>query len=96
MASAGIKRPHSQSFPSSQQTKRRKVTRRGPQQLQQRPEHVELAPQDPVFAQSQLLRSITAALTLAGFDSVKPSALEMFRAATEECESILRSETACM
>lgn len=44
-----------------------------------------MAPQDPVFAQGQLMRSITAALTMVGFDSVKPSALEMFRAATEEC-----------
>lgn len=65
--------------------KRRKVTRDGPQHVQQRPEHIEPAPQDPVFAQSQLLQSITATLTLAGFDSVRPSALEMFRAATEEC-----------
>lgn len=86
MASAGSKRPQSQSFPSSQPSKRRKVVRRGPQHIQQRPDHVEPAPQDPVFAQSQLMRSLTAALTMVGFDSVKPSALEMFRAATEECE----------
>ena len=86
MATLGMKRPYSQDNLSSQHTKRRKVIRGGPKHLQQRPDHVEPAPQDPVFAQSQLMRSITAALTLAGFDSVKPSALEMFRAATEECE----------
>lgn len=32
------------------------------------------------------MKSIGAALVLAGFDSVKPSALEMFRAQVEECE----------
>ena len=85
MASAGAKRSHSQSLEPTQIAKRRKLIRRGPQHVQQRPAHIEPAPQDPVFAQSQLMRSITAALTLAGFDSVKPSALEMFRAATEEC-----------
>ena len=55
--------------------------------VQHIPEAVEPAPQDPEFADGQLLKSITAALTLAGFDSVKPTALEMFRAHTEECRS---------
>jgi hypothetical protein len=35
------------------------------------------------------LRSISAALTMVGFDSVKPTALEMFRSHVEECEDIL-------
>lgn len=55
--------------------------------VQQLPGAVEPAPQDPEFAEGQLLKSITAALTLAGFDSVKPTALEMFRAHVEECKS---------
>ena len=54
------------------------------------PEAVEPAPQDPEFAEGQLLKSIGAALTLAGFDSVKPTALEMFRAHAEECKWIKR------
>lgn len=54
--------------------------------VQHMPEAVEPAPQDPEFADGQLLKSIGAALTLVGFDSVKPTALEMFRAHTEECE----------
>ena len=54
--------------------------------VQQLPEAVEPAPQDPEFAEGQLLKSIGAALTLAGFD--KPTALEMFRAHTEECKWI--------
>lgn len=55
--------------------------------VQQLPGAAEPAPQDPEFAEGQLLKSITAALTLAGFDSVKPTALEMFRAHVEECKS---------
>jgi len=54
--------------------------------VQHIPDAVEPAPQHPEFAEGQLLKSIGAALTLAGFDSVKPTALEMFRAHTEECE----------
>jgi len=87
MATAGSKRPHSDSFATSPPTKRRKVIRKGPRHVQSRPAHVEVAPPDPVFAQAQLMRSISAALTLVGFDSVTPSALEMFRGATEECMS---------
>lgn len=49
------------------------------------PNEMEPAPQDPEFAEGQLLKSITAALTIAGFDSVKPTALEMFRGHVEEC-----------
>lgn len=53
--------------------------------VQHIPNEMEPAPQDPEFAEGQLLKSITAALTIAGFDSVKPTALEMFRGHVEEC-----------
>ena len=43
-----------------------------------------LAPQDPVFTQSQLLRSIIIACGAVGFDGIKATALEGFRAAVEE------------
>ena len=87
--SSGSKRSHSDSANDSQQPKKRvKVTRRL-HHVQTRPQHVELAPQDPVFVQGQLMRSISAALTMVGFDSVKPTALEMFRSHVEECEDIL-------
>ena len=81
----GAKRSHDGLGPEQTSvTKRRRVhhTLRDPYQ---RPSHVEPAPQDPVFAQGQLLRSIGAALVMAGFDSVKPSAMEMFRSHVEEC-----------
>ncbi len=80
--SHGVKRPRDDS--TSHPHTRRKV-RRKLQHVQIRPQHVETAPQDPVFTQGQLLKSIGAALTLAGFDGVKQSALEMFRAHVEEC-----------
>lgn len=51
---------------------------------QRLPSAMEPAPQAAEFAESQLMKSITAALTLAGFDSVKPTALEMFRSHVEE------------
>lgn len=41
--------------------------------------------QDVSVFQSQLLRSIILALSAQGFDSVESSALESFRAITEEC-----------
>lgn len=44
-----------------------------------------LTPQDELFFQSQLLRAIVVALSAVGFDSVKPTALEAFRAEVEEC-----------
>lgn len=84
---AGTKRPNEGPSPATDAAKRRKV-RRALRHAQKVPKHdVELAAQDPVFAQGQLLRSIGAALVLAGFDSVKPSALEMFRSHAEECRS---------
>ena len=45
------------------------------------------APQDPAFIQSQLLRSIVIACGAVGFDSIKATALESFRAVVEECMS---------
>jgi transcription initiation factor TFIID subunit 8 len=66
------------------------IVRRRLQHVQQIPEAVEPAPQDPEYAEGQLLKSISAALTLAGFDSVKPTALEMFRSHAEECEYMPR------
>lgn len=54
--------------------------------VQELPGHVEPAPQDAVFIQGQLLRSISTALAAVGFDSATTSALEAFRAETEECE----------
>jgi transcription initiation factor TFIID subunit 8 len=71
---------------SSASSPGKQIVRRRLQHVQQIPEAVEPAPQDPVYAEGQLLKSISAALTLAGFDSVKPTALEMFRAHAEECE----------
>lgn len=57
--------------------------------IQQLPPATEPAPQDEAFVQAQLLRSICTALTVVGYDSVKPSALEMFRAEVDECEKLL-------
>lgn len=45
--------------------------------------------QDESFFEAQLLRAISLALTTVGFDSVKPSALEAFRAETETCKASL-------
>lgn len=42
--------------------------------------------QDEAFFQSQLLRSITLALSAQGFDSVETSALEDFRMMVEDCK----------
>lgn len=62
--------------------------------IQQLPAETEPAAQDETFIQAQLLRSICTALTIVGYDSVKPSALEMFRAEVEECETMqLRKQT---
>lgn len=83
---AGKKRPSPSSTTTSDghARKKRKV-RRSLHHIPHKPPHVEPAPQDPVFIQGQLLRSISAAVAMAGFDSAKPTALEMFRAAVEEC-----------
>lgn len=85
-SSGGTKRAHSESTLDHEQPRKKvKVTRRL-HHVQALPQHVEPAPQDPVFVQGQLLRSISAALAVAGFDSVKPTALEMFRSHVEECK----------
>jgi hypothetical protein len=78
---------------SSASSPGKQIVRRRLQHVQQIPEAVEPAPQDPVYAEGQLLKSIGAALTLAGFDSVKPTALEMFRAHAEECEYMSQART---
>ncbi|EMC92393.1 hypothetical protein BAUCODRAFT_38446 [Baudoinia panamericana UAMH 10762] len=79
---AGTKRPYS-SIAEGQPHKKRRVRHRL-HHVQRLPQDVEPASQDPASVQTQLLRSITAALTIAGFDSVTSSALEMFRSHTEE------------
>jgi transcription initiation factor TFIID subunit 8 len=78
---------------SSSSTGNQHIVRRRLQHVQQIPEAVEPAPQDPEYAEGQLLKSISAALTLAGFDSVKPTALEMFRSHAEECKYMPHSNT---
>lgn len=87
-APGGVKRPYAESSMSSttnaQPPAKRQRVIRALRHVQNHPQHVEPAPQDPVFAQGQLLKSISAALVMAGFDSVKASALEMFRAQVEE------------
>jgi hypothetical protein len=40
---------------------------------------------DAAFFEAQLLRAISLALSTVGFDSVKPTALEAFRAEVETC-----------
>jgi hypothetical protein len=57
--------------------------------IQRLPAATEPAAQDETFVQAQLLRSLCTALTIVGYESVKPSALEMFRAEVEECEDLL-------
>lgn len=57
--------------------------RRSLHHAQRIPHHIEPATQLPDFAEDQLLKSISASLTLAGFDGIMPTALEMFRAHTE-------------
>ncbi len=41
--------------------------------------------QDESFFEAQLLRAISLALSTVGFDSVKPEALEAFRADVDRC-----------
>ena len=94
---AGTKRSRTSTSDVPDVNKRQKIRHRI-RRAQIQPLHTEAASQDPVFAQGQLLRSISAALVLAGFDGVKPTALEMFRSHVEECEQLLRitsSSQAC-
>ncbi|KAK6441224.1 hypothetical protein LTR95_002553 [Oleoguttula sp. CCFEE 5521] len=62
----------------------RTIVHRRVQHAQQLPNDTEPAPQDPAFAEQQLLKSISAGLTLAGFDGADSTALEMFRGLAEE------------
>lgn len=87
-AQSGMKRPHSDSFPvpatnAQFPAKRQRIVRRL-NHVQNRPHHIEPAPQDQLFSQGQLIKSISAALALAGFDGANASALEMFRAQVDE------------
>ncbi len=45
---------------------------------------------DERFFEAQLLRAISLALSTVGFDSVKPTALEAFRAEVETCTLLPR------
>ena len=53
--------------------------------VQHQPAQTEAAAQDEAFVQAQLMRSICSALAVVGYDSVRPSALEMFRSHVQEC-----------
>ena len=81
----GTKRPHSSTSESTSTgpVKKRRI-HHALRHVQQIPKDIEPAPQDPIFAQGQLLKSISAALVMAGYDSVLPTALEMFRSHVEE------------
>lgn len=81
LSHAGTKRPHTEIEDAP--AKKRRI-HHALHHVQQRPSNTEPAPQEPIFAQGQLLRSISAALVVAGFSSVKPTALEMLRSHTEE------------
>ena len=78
---------------SAEQTKslkRRRAQEDGRQKhslshVQHQPAQTEAAAQDEAFVQAQLMRSICTALAIVGYDSVKPSALEMFRSHVQEC-----------
>ena len=76
-----MERPHPDTHTHTTRKVRRKL-----QHIQNRPADIEPAVQDPVFVQGQLLRSISAALVMAGYVRADPKALEMFRSHTEECE----------
>jgi transcription initiation factor TFIID subunit 8 len=82
---AGIKRSHDAlSYNHPDPGAKKRHIHHSLHRLQPLPAAIEPAPQDPVFTQGQLLRSIASALVLAGFDGVQPSALESFRALVEE------------
>lgn len=88
---AGTKRPHpsttataTASASPEHSTKRRRIIHHALKHVQHIPQDIEPAPQDPVFAQGQLLKSISAALVMVGYDAVLPTALEMFRSHVEE------------
>lgn len=85
---AGVKRPYSSTDESQAHKKRRVHSLRHVQHL---PHHVEPAPQGGAAAphtqditHDQLSKSISAGLAIAGFDGVRPEALEMFKEHTEE------------
>jgi len=59
--------------------------------LQQIPDSIEPAVQDPFFAQLQFDKGISAMLAIAGFDGVEASALHSLKALAEECKSLQAS-----
>lgn len=82
-APGGLKRPHPDSSSAQGPAKKQRVIHTL-RHVQNRPHHIEPAPQDPVHVQGQLLKSITTALYSAGFDAATASALESIRAQVEE------------
>ncbi|GAB1739902.1 hypothetical protein NU219Hw_g4833t1 [Hortaea werneckii] len=85
---AGVKRPHSAIEEQSGAKKRRVHYLR---HVQRMPDDIEPAPQGsvapahvPDFARDHLLKSLGAALAIAGFDGARPEALEMLREHAEE------------
>ena len=48
---------------------------------------------DGAFFEAQLVRALSLALSAVGFDSVKPTALEAFRAEVESCMYILNGHS---
>jgi transcription initiation factor TFIID subunit 8 len=84
---AGMKRPNATDEPpaTADGFKRRKVHH---QLLHKQPSEAGPlpGPQDHTFYGAQLIRAIGLALVAVGFESVKPTALESFRAEVEECK----------
>ncbi|KAI6914082.1 hypothetical protein KC334_g962, partial [Hortaea werneckii] len=85
---AGVKRPHSAIEDQSGEKRRRVHYLR---HVQRMPDNIEPAPQGsvaparvPDFARDHLLKSLGAALAIAGFDGARPEALEMLREHAEE------------
>lgn len=81
---AGTKRPHSHSTTAPSGLGKERRIHHALHHVQRIPKAIEPAPQNPIYAQGQLLKSISAALVMAGFDSVLPTALEFFRSHVEE------------
>lgn len=81
-----MKRPHSTTNDdhTDHHGKRRKIIHHHIHYKQKFHEDPLVAPQDELFFKSQMMRAISIHLAAIGFDSVKPSALEMFRAEVEE------------
>ncbi|KAK8168202.1 transcription factor TFIID complex subunit 8 C-term-domain-containing protein [Phyllosticta citrichinensis] len=83
---AGIKRSASDltAHESQSPAKRRRIVRHAIKHKQQWEVDPTLTPQDEKVFGGQMLRAISLTLCAVGFDGAMPSALEMFRAQTEE------------